>query len=110
MKKLALILLVLVGASLFMPLAASEGSGGVMPEMSGKSWGLMAAGITITFAAGLCGLAQSKAIAAACDGIARNPGAGGRLFLSMILGLVLIESLVLYCLLIAFNIIGVAKG
>lgn len=40
-------------------------------------------------------LGDGKAIAAACEGTARNPGAGGRIFTMMILGLALIETLVL---------------
>jgi F-type H+-transporting ATPase subunit c len=40
------------------------------------------------------------------EGIARNPGASGKMFVPMILGLALIESLVIYCLVIAFALIG----
>jgi F-type H+-transporting ATPase subunit c len=40
-------------------------------------------------------LGDGKAIAAACEGTARNPGAGPRIFTMMILGLALIETLVL---------------
>ena len=42
--------------------------------------------------------------AAALEGIARNPGARGDVFVPFILGLALIESLVIYALLIAFQI------
>ena len=47
-------------------------------------------------------LGQGRAAAAALDGIARNPGASDKLFTPMIIGLALIESLVIYALLIAF--------
>ena len=56
----------------------------------------------IAAAAGAIG--QSRAIVAACEGIARNPGAAGPIRLVMIIGLALIESLVIYALLIAFLI------
>src|SRR5262249_34560388 len=46
-------------------------------------------------------LGQGRA-AAALEGIARNPGANDKLFTPMIIGLALIESLVIYSLLIAF--------
>ena len=46
-------------------------------------------------------LAQGKAIAAAAEAIARNPGAAGDIRGALILGLVLIESLVIYVLLIS---------
>jgi F-type H+-transporting ATPase subunit c len=47
-------------------------------------------------------LGDGRAIAAACEGTARNPGAGGRIFTMMILGLALIETLVLFTFLMAF--------
>ncbi len=42
---------------------------------------------------------QGKAIAAAMEGIARQPEAAGKIQLAMIIGLALIESLVIYALL-----------
>ena len=47
-------------------------------------------------------LGQARIGAAACEGAARNPGAAGRIQTMMILGLALIESLVLFALLIVF--------
>ena len=41
----------------------------------------------------------------ACEGAARNPGAAGRIQTMMILGLALIESLVLFALLIVFTVV-----
>jgi F-type H+-transporting ATPase subunit c len=46
--------------------------------------------------------AQGKAAAAALEGIARNPAADKKLFTPMIIALALIESLVIYALVIAF--------
>ena len=51
-------------------------------------------------------LAQGKICAAAMEGIARNPNAQKNMFVSMIIGLVLIESLVIYMLLVSFNLLG----
>ena len=65
----------------------------------------MAAGFGMAIAAAGCGLAQSRAIAAALEGIARNPSAAGAIRGSMIFGLVLIESLAIYALLIAILLI-----
>ena len=67
---------------------------------------LMAAGLCIAIAAVGGALGQGRAAAAALEGIARNPGASGKVFTPFILGLVLIESLVIYALLIAFTIAG----
>lgn len=47
-------------------------------------------------------LADGRAISAACEGTARNPGAGGRIFNMLILGLALIETLVLFTFLTLF--------
>jgi len=56
----------------------------------------------MAIASGICGLAQGKAVAAAVEGMARNPSASGAIRLSLIIGLALIESLALYTLLIIF--------
>lgn len=49
-------------------------------------------------------MAQSKAAASALEGIARNPAASGKILIPMILGLALIESLVIYALIIALKL------
>ncbi len=64
-----------------------------------------AAAFAMGIASGLCGLAQGRAVAAACEGMARNPSAGAQIRGSLILGLVLIESLAIYTLLIGFILI-----
>ena len=68
----------------------------------GVRWGAIAAAFVLGLAAAAGAIGQSRAIVAACDGIARNPGAAGPIRLAMIIGLALIESLVIYALLIAF--------
>ena len=45
---------------------------------------------------------QGRAISAAVDAVARQPEAGGRIQTMMIIGLALIETLVIYMLLICF--------
>jgi len=73
-----------------------------------NNYGLIAiaAGFGLGLAALGGGLAQGRAAAAALDGIARNPGAAGQIRGPMILGLALIESLVIYALIIAFILVG----
>ena len=66
----------------------------------------MAAGLAIGIAAFGGALGQGRAGAAALEGIARNPGAKGDIFVPMILVLALIESLVIYALVISFQILG----
>ncbi|HEY8432956.1 MAG TPA: ATP synthase F0 subunit C [Sandaracinaceae bacterium] len=66
----------------------------------------IAAGLAIGIAALGGSLGQARAAAAALEGIARNPNASNKLFVPMILGLALIESLVIYALIIAFQLAG----
>ncbi len=66
----------------------------------------IAAGLGLGLAALGGGLGQGRAAAAALEGIARNPGAAGPIGSRMILGLALIESLVIYSLIIAFILVG----
>ena len=56
----------------------------------------LGAGVGFAIAAGLCGLGQGRIAAAACEGLARNPGAGGRIQTAMILGLAFVETLVIF--------------
>ena len=69
---------------------------------TGVKWGVIGAAFVLGIAAFGGAIGQSRAIAAAVDGIARNPGAAGAIRLSMIIGLALIESLVIYALLMAY--------
>ncbi|HRO66071.1 MAG TPA: ATP synthase F0 subunit C [Pseudobdellovibrionaceae bacterium] len=65
----------------------------------------LAAAIAISVAALGGALAQGRAASTALDGIARNPAASGKIFTPMIIGLALIESLVIYALIIAFQLV-----
>jgi len=71
-----------------------------------KSGIALAAGLAIAIAALGGALGQGKAAAAALEGIARNPGAAAKVQTPMIIGLALIESLVIYALVIAFLLQG----
>jgi F-type H+-transporting ATPase subunit c len=66
--------------------------------------GQFLAHIALAIAAAGCGMAQGKAVAAACEGIARNPQAAGNIRTTMIIGLALIEALVIYVLVAAFAV------
>src|SRR6476619_855033 len=91
----------LVTASAF----AQEAAGATAFNDRDKILGL-AAGLGIGIAAFGGALGQGRAAAAALDGIARNPGASDKLFTPMILGLALIESLVIYSLIISILLLG----
>ena len=69
-------------------------------------WQFIGAAFAIGVAASFGALGQAKGIAAACEAMGRNPGAAGPIRITMIIGLALIESLVIYSLIIAFMILG----
>ena len=62
----------------------------------------LAVGLGLPIAVLSAALAQGKAASAALEGIARQPEAAGKIQTAMIIGLALIESLVIYALLIFF--------
>ncbi|MCI0489857.1 MAG: ATP synthase F0 subunit C [Blastocatellia bacterium] len=94
----ALMTLMVVGT------AAAQGEGG------GNSWVFPNLSIYAVAIAAFGGaLGDGKAIAAACEGTARNPGAGGRIFTMLLLGLALIETLVLFTFLTLFIETGIKK-
>jgi len=90
----------------YMPSAFAQAAAAGDVEFTYKKYLAIAAGLTIAIGAFGGALAQGKAVTATMEGIARNPGAAGKMFVPMILGLALIESLVIYCLVIAFSLIG----
>ena len=72
------------------------------PQAGVVRWGVIGAAFLLGIAAAAGAIGQSRAIAASVEGIARNPSAGAAIRTAMIIGLALIESLVIYALLIAF--------
>jgi len=88
-------------------MTASAFAQGTAPAATGGvAWNLVSAAFLLGIAAAAGAIGQSKGIASACEGIARNPSAGGAIRTAMIIGLALIESLVIYALIIAFMIMG----
>ena len=103
MKKLALRITALLTPLVLSATAfAQDAMGAGDNESTVKAWSALAAGLAIGIAAAGGGIGQGRAAAAALEGIARNPNASDKLFTPMILGLALIESLVIYALVIAF--------
>ena len=92
------IMLVLVASPAF------AATGETFPDVA--KWAMIGAGLCMGIAAGFCGLGMGHAIRGTCEGIARNPSAGGAIRLAMIIGLALIESLALYALVVAFTLMG----
>lgn len=65
------------------------------------AWAAAAAGFAIGIAALGGTISQGRAVSAAVEGISRNPGAASKIQTAMILGVAMIESLVLFALVIA---------
>ena len=64
-----------------------------------------AAGFGIAIAAFGCGLGQGMGLRAAVEGVARNPESSGKVTVTMLIGLALIESLCIYALVVALILI-----
>ncbi|HEX9620864.1 MAG TPA: ATP synthase F0 subunit C [Polyangiaceae bacterium] len=80
--------------------------GAAANEFDAQAMAALGAGLAIGLAVLGGGMGQGRAAAAALEGISRNPGAASRIQTPMILGLALIESLVLFALIIAFLLQG----
>jgi F-type H+-transporting ATPase subunit c len=108
MRRLAGIFLLLIVVSLVALPVFAQGSpaGAAKPPEHVATGIVFAAGLSMAIAAAFCGIGQSRVAAAACEGIARNPGAAGAIRLAMILGLVFIETLVLFTLAIVIVKVG----
>jgi len=88
-----------VAAGALSPLYAQEA--GAAASNTLVQWSIITGGFALAIAAAFGALGQAKGLSAAAEGIARNPSAAGDIRGVLILGLVLIESLVIYVLLIS---------
>ena len=66
----------------------------------------LAAGLGMGIASLGGALGQGKAIASALEGIARNPGAQPKVFIPMLVGLALVESLVILAFVVCSGLAG----
>src|SRR5262245_22172491 len=98
------VLILATALLLALPALAQEAGRGTAPPAGGVKWGAIGAAFLLGIAAAAGAVGQGRATSAAADGISRNPGAAGAIRTMTLIGLALIESLVLYALLIAFQI------
>jgi F-type H+-transporting ATPase subunit c len=106
MVKLGLTLLIsLVWAGL--AFAAEPGAAGASSAGLGTffSYSVMAAGFGMGIAAFGTGIGQGMAVQKSVEGIARNPEASGKITVTMLIGLAMIESLAIYALVVALIIL-----
>ena len=91
--------------------ADAIGDGNLGPHESSRGFGVaLAIGLGLGLAAMGGASAQGRATAAALEGLSRNPGSYDRVFTPFILGMVLIESLVIYSLVISLILLGSLGG
>ena len=64
-----------------------------------------AAGFGIAIAAFGCGIAQGLGLKSAVEGIARNPESSGKVTVTLLIGLAMIESLCIYALVISLILV-----
>ena len=69
------------------------------------SYAVIAAGFGIGIAAFGTGIGQGLAVKSSVEGIARNPEASGKITVTMLIGLAMIESLCIYALVVALIIL-----
>ena len=85
-----------------MPIFAQGTPANNMGNGTPTNWIAIASGFSMAIASAGCGLGMGRAIGSATEGMARNPGAAPAIRGALILGLVLIESLALYVIVIIF--------
>ncbi len=94
-----------------LPLLAQEGERAFNPQKAPLfKIAIIVGGAIITIAAAAGAFCQAKAISSALEGISRNPASAPHIRFLLILGLVLIETLVIYALFIAIFIVMIQWG
>lgn len=111
-KIMVLVAMVMVSLSVFcIPVQAETvdetSTAAVERESSDTGDKAMAAGLAIGLAAGAGAIAMGLAIAKGAEGISRQPEAEGKIRTQLMLGLVFIETAIIYALIVAILIIFV---
>jgi F-type H+-transporting ATPase subunit c len=107
MKKIGLLttLLVLALATVALAAGPAAGEGEKVAGLNFFIYSAVAAGFGIAIAAFGTGLGQGMAVKASVEGVARNPEASGKITVTMMIGLAMIESLCIYALVICLILI-----
>ena len=115
-KNIGLLMLIIVvmftlASSIFAETAVTDGSETEVTEEAvadnTKSAKAIGASVAIALAAGLGAIAMGIVIAKSVEGIARQPEAEGKIRSSMMLGLVFVETAIIYALIVAILVIFV---
>ncbi|SPQ00624.1 ATP synthase F0, C subunit [Candidatus Sulfobium mesophilum] len=110
-KTVSLILLALSLVVLLAPVAFAEEAAAASAPGDAKlkyyAVAALACGIAIGVAAFGASIGQGMGLKGATEGIARNPGASGKITTTLIIGLAMIESLAIYALVVALILLFV---
>lgn len=107
-KYLSMIVLALTLVCLLAPLAIATEEAAPAAAASGsnvKAFAAIGAALAIGIAALGAGIGQGIGLGKACEGVARNPGASGKVTTTLIIGLAMIESLAIYALLVSLGLL-----
>ncbi len=105
MSKVFTALLALVAVLGVSNAAFAAETGGVLLDSSSLGLAVLGAALGMGLAAAGCGIGQGLGLRAACEGIARNPDAGQKIQVTLILGLAFVESLAIYALVVSLIVL-----
>jgi len=111
-KALSVLLLSLALICLLAPLcfaeeAAAAATTGKTSNIFYYALAALGSGLGMGLAALGTGIGMGTGLGGACEGVARNPGASGKITTTLIIGLAMIESLAIYALVVVLILIFV---
>ncbi len=109
-KTLGILLIALTMVAILAPVCFAEEAAAATAKGSNILYYALAAlgcGLGIGLAALGTGIGQGIGLGGACEGVARNPGASGKITTTLIIGLAMIESLAIYALVVVLILIFV---
>ncbi|MEJ2684689.1 MAG: ATP synthase F0 subunit C [Candidatus Sulfobium sp.] len=109
-KKLSVVLLALLLVVLLAPVVFAQEAAAAAPDAAKLNYYALTAiacGIGVGIAALGTGIGQGMGLKGACEGVARNPGASGKITTTLIIGLAMVESLCIYALVVALILLFV---
>lgn len=106
-KLLTLMVLSLILVSLFAPSVFAEEAATAANDSKLRYFGMavLGSGLAIGLAALGTGIGMGVGLRGATEGVARNPGASGKITTTLIIGLAMIESLAIYALVVVLIVL-----
>lgn len=106
MKKSFAVVLLSTALILFVvPAVFAEEAAASSANIDYYAMAVLGCGLAIGIAAFGASIGQGLGLSRACEGIARNPGASGKITTTLIIGLAMIESLAIYALVVVLIVL-----